>query len=246
MTIAARTDAFISAAIKANQRIYKLLLNGTLTSFYTVLKRGEGGDETYGIDQIAEDIFVEELGSFGKIYSEESGYIGDGEFLITLDPLDGSNNFLSNFPYFGTSVALENKFGIEAGVITNLANGTIMIKNAQRHCYSSLKKLDFKDVVKNNNSKVGIFERAYLSTRYADKLKASKIKYRIPGAVALSLSLSHEVSFVILEGGLRLFDIKAGLYMCEGLYQHKTNDLTIICHQENMFNRLKQILLEDK
>ena len=196
---------------------------------------------------MAENIFVKELNAFGMIYSEESGFIGSGgECLITLDPFDGSDNFLSKFPYFGTSVAIEDSTGIQAGIITNLANGTIAVKTPQRHCRASLKKLDFKDVVKNSDPKTGIFERAYLSAIYADKLKKSKIKYRIPGAVALSLSLSHDVSFIILEGNLRVFDIKAGLYMCEDLYRHKTNDLTIICHQENMFNRLKQILIEDR
>ncbi len=135
---------------------------------------------------------------------------------------------------------------MEAAIIANLANGTVIVKNAQKQCCSPLNQIRFKDIVRNGSSKVGIFERAYLSNIYADRLKAAKIKYRVPGAVALSLSLSHEVSFVILEGRLRVFDVKAGLYMCEGLYQHKTNDLTIICHQENILNRLKQILLEDR
>ena len=210
------------------------------------LQKGEGGDTTCVIDKTAEDIFVQKLSSFGKIYSEESGVIGEGKYNITLDPLDGSDNFLSNFPYFGTSVALEDDFGVKAAVIANLADDTVVVKTKERFCRSALMKPDFKDIVKNPNSKVGIFERAYLSKTYADKLKAAKIKYRIPGAVALSLSLAHEVSFVILEGDLRVFDVKAGLYMCEELYQHKTNDLTIICQQENILNRLKQILLEDR
>ncbi len=209
------------------------------------MQRGAGGDMTYGIDRLAEDIFIKHLQKFGKIYSEEAGYVGSGENCIIIDPLDGSDNFLSNFPYYGTSLAYKIEDKTVAGVIVNLANNMIYIKTPHQHMYSTLSSLDFKKIVKNRISKIGIFERAYRSQIYADKLKKNKIKYRIPGAVALSLALGYEALFVILEGEMREFDVAAGLYMCSDLYQHKTNDLTIICQEENLFEKLKNILLEE-
>jgi myo-inositol-1(or 4)-monophosphatase len=210
------------------------------------LQKGAGGDMTHGIDQLTEDIFVQYLNKFGKISSEESGMIGEGENLIILDPLDGSDNFLSGFPYYGTSIALENKDGnILAGIVTNLATGKIYIKTKDKFIATNLLTGEMYKIGVHAAPKIGIFERAYRSFESVNKLKYAKIKYRVPGAVALSLALAHEVSFVIMEGKLREFDVKAGLFMCEDLYQHKTNDLTIICHQENIFNQLKQILLED-
>jgi myo-inositol-1(or 4)-monophosphatase len=237
-------EPFVEAAIAANRRIYDLLLKPE-ASLYEAMQRGAGGDMTYGIDQMAEDIFVSHLSSYGRIFSEESGMIGEGENTIFLDPLDGSDNFLSHFPYFGTSVALEGSEGVECGIICNLANGMIFIKRRDYFVKGLLHTDSFSPVVRNRDPKIGIFERAYRSFENANKLKAAKIKYRVPGAVALSLALSHEVSFVLMEGEMRAFDIKAGLFMCEDLYQLKHKDLTIICQHEKMFERLRQIFLQD-
>ncbi len=239
-------EAFIDAVVEANREIYRLLKTPP-ENLFQPLQKGAGGDITHGIDQVAEDIFVRRLKRFGKIKSEESGLIGDGEYMITLDPLDGSDNFLSGFPYYGSSVAIENTNGdVEVGIVTNLAQGRIYIKRAENFFCADLVTLQQLAQVHYPDPKIGIFERAYCSFENADRLKKAAIKYRIPGAIALSLALAREVAFVILEGEMRTFDVKAGLFMCEDLYQHKTNDLTIICHQEKMFNRLKQILLEDK
>ena len=237
--------SFISAAIKANQELH-LRISVCDDMLFTAHQKGAGGDITHGVDQIAEDLFVKHLQNFGRIDSEESGSIGKGERVITLDPLDGSDNFLSKFPYYGTSVALEDEHGVQAGIVTNLAEGRIYIKTKDYFQCGRLDTLQMRDVRKNNFAKIGIFERAYRSFENVNKLKTKKIKYRAPGAVALSLSLAREVAFVIMEGELRSYDVKAGLFMCEDLYQHKTNDLTIICHQEKIFNNLKQILIEDK
>ncbi len=210
---------------------------------YKPLQEGASGDITYGMDQLSEDIFIKYLQKYGQIHSEEAGVVGEGEYNIIIDPLDGSDNFLSNFPYYGTSVAYIKDKKCVAAVVTNLANGTIYIKSDLRHVYSPLMKLSYKDVVKNKTSKIGIFERSYKSKYYVEKLKEKNIKYRSPGAIALSLSLGHDISFLILEGTMRHFDVAAGLYMCDDLYQHKTNDLTIICQEEKLFEKLKNILL---
>ncbi len=207
------------------------------------MKKGEGGDLTYGVDKMAEDIFIRHLQTYGKIYSEEAGFVGEGKFRIVIDPLDGSDNFLSNFPYYGTSVAYMQDDKCLVGIVVNLANGTIYIKSEKEHIFGSLMKSSLRAIVKNKIGKIGIFERSYRSTCYVDKLKAKNIKYRSPGAIALSLALAHDVSFLILEGALRDFDVMAGMYMCEDLYQHKTNDLTIICQEEKLFKKLKNILL---
>lgn len=238
-------DSFVTATIAANRRIHDLL-HRPEANLYEALQEGAGGDITHGIDQLAEDIFVEHIGQFGRIYSEESGMIGEGEKTIFLDPLDGSDNFLSHFPYFGTSVALEGEEGVECGIICNLANGTLFVKTREYFVRGLLHADTFSSVQRNKNPKIGIFERAYRSFENANRLKAEKIKYRVPGAVALSLALSHDVSFVLMEGEMRAFDINAGLFMCEDLYQLKHKDLTIICQHEKMFERLRQIFLQDR
>ncbi len=238
-------DPFTEAVIAANREIYRLIQKPQ-AALFTALQQGAGGDMTHGIDQVAEDIFVRHLSRFGTIHSEEIGIIGKGERTIFLDPLDGSDNFLSHFPYYGTSVALEGEKGVVCGIVCNLATGTLYIKTESLFVTGRLHADSFRPVLRNENPAIGIFERAYRSFENANRLKAQKIKYRVPGAVALSLALARDVAFVLMEGELRPFDVKAGLFMCEDLYQHKTKDLTIICQHEKMFERLRQILLQDR
>lgn len=205
---------------------------------------GAGGDISIGMDLIAEEVFIKHLGSFGQIDSEESGLVGDGAYTITLDPLDGSANFKSHFPYFGSSIALEFDGEILAGIVTNLAEGTLFLKTKEKFQYTKLDKLQFFDVVINPYASVGLFERAYRSTKYAKKLQNSGYKYRSPGATALSLAYTHQLQFFIYEGEMRSYDVRAGEFMCEGLYQHKEKDLTLICNKLNHFENLKKILIE--
>lgn len=89
---------------------------------------GAGGDISSKLDLMAEAIFVKHLGDFGQI---ESGVIGGGESQIIIDPIDGSSNALSLFPFYGTSVAKVNAEGIlDATIVCNLANSDIFY----HHC----------------------------------------------------------------------------------------------------------------
>ncbi len=197
------------------------------------------------VDIMAEKIFIRHLHSFGKIYSEESGEVGEGTYRIVLDPIDGSDNFLSQIPYFGASVALELEDETLAGVISNFANGDIFVKTKEYFRVAKLDTITFEDEVVNTCSCVGIFERAYRSKIYAKKLYDAEVKYRIPGASALSFAYAHRVDFVIFEGEMREYDAKAGLFMCENLYKYEYNDLILICKDVKQFQYLKNILLGD-
>jgi myo-inositol-1(or 4)-monophosphatase len=209
------------------------------------LEVGEGGDVSHKIDLVVEGIFINHLQDFGEIYSEESGHVGEGESCIIIDPLDGSDNFLSQLPFYGSSVALEVAGEVQVGIICNFANGDIFIKTKDDFKVGKLTQLDFKEVHVNPCSRVGIFERAYRSKVAAKKLFNHEIKYRIPGAAALSFAYAYQVDFVIFEGELRVFDSKAGLFMCENLYKYEYNHLLLICKDLKRFEFLKNILSED-
>ena len=228
----------------ANKKIYQFLSLGFENSFCQKHGKGAGGDESKEIDLIAERYFIEELSCFGKIISEESGKIGEGKKILWLDPIDGSDNFVSQIPYYGSSVALEENGVVKAGVIANFANGDIFVKDEKSFQVAKLNDLVFSDVKKNANSTVGVFERAYRSKVYAKKLSDALIKYRTPGAMALSLAYAQYFDFVILEDELREYDIKAGMFMCEDLYKYQYNDLTLICKDERKFEFYKNILLK--
>ena len=101
--------SFIKAVILANKEICTYIDEKiTLNDYEYTNINGFGGDNSLKIDLIFEEIFIKHLLEFGNIYSEECGFIDNSKkTTIIIDPLDGSNNFYSNLPYYGTSVALK-------------------------------------------------------------------------------------------------------------------------------------------
>lgn len=232
---------FIQAATQANEEIFDLI-HSHAPSLYEKHTIGAGGDRSTGVDLQAESIFANYLGSFGKIISEESGEIGSGEKLIYLDPIDGSDNFLSRFPYFGTSVSLESEGKTEYGVICNLANGDLFIKSQERFEKYNLLTKTSSSVNSNPTSSIGLFEKSYAWPKIVEKLMENRLKFRSPGAVALSLAYAHEVQFVLYKGKLRDYDIKAGLFMCESLYTFQDENHLLVSKNEQIFSTLRALI----
>jgi myo-inositol-1(or 4)-monophosphatase len=237
-------ESFIDNAIKANQKIYKLIENGLSQELLEPTSRGAGGDISLKIDLLAEKIFVEHLNKYGEIISEESGVIsGDKNFQIILDPIDGSDNLLSNVPYFGTSIALKKDEKTVLGIVTNLANGEIFIKDSHNFQRGKLDKLVFKKVINNPFAKLGFFERSYCSKNLVTFLKEHRLKYRSPGAFALSLAYAHDVDFVVYEGFMREYDIAAGEFFCEDLYKLKTDQFLLVSKNKETFDKISKFIL---
>lgn len=233
---------FINSAIKANQELSRLISGAPQDEWFKEHTVGAGGDKSLGMDLISEKIFIKHLASYGQIVSEECGIYGEGKDRIVLDPLDGSNNFMSQMPYFGTSVSLERDGRVICAVIVNLSNLDIFIKSDSFLKHAKLDKLDFKEVKQNPFATIGVFERSYSSDLYVKKLKEAKIKYRSPGALALSLAYASNLEFVMYEGKVREYDVSAGFYMCEDMSIHKGEDFFLICKEEKTFQELKDIL----
>jgi len=233
---------FLDATINANKEIAMLIEEKRHDFLCEAISMGAGGDISKRVDLLAEDIFIKHLKQFGDIYSEECGFFqGNGKFDIIIDPIDGSNNFVSNFPYYGTSVALKEKGKYKAAVIANLANGDIFLKDEIKFQKANLKSLVFKDSEENRFSKIGIFEKSYCSKKISKILKSSNIKYRSPGAFALSLAYAKDVDFVIYEGKMREYDVAAGFYMCEDLYVFNEEDILLISKDKVIFDRISKL-----
>lgn len=156
-------NSFTNAVIKANKELYEYI-NTQMSPFDLNESKtiGYGGDKTLNIDIIAEEIFIKHLSLFGDIFSEEIGLISSNSNIkIIIDPLDGSHNFLSQIPYYGTSVALQIDGITKAGYVTNLSNSTIIYRDDKKIKHISL--LDNSDIKTYNikEPQIGIFERAY-------------------------------------------------------------------------------------
>ncbi|MBE0491743.1 MAG: inositol monophosphatase [Sulfurospirillum sp.] len=236
---------FIKAVICANEEISELLSHGLRNDFYQPIAQGFGGDISSKIDVLAENIFIKHLHLFGTIYSEEKGIIpAKSAYTIIIDPIDGSDNFHSKIPYFGTSVALKRNNKTLVAVIVNLANNDIFIKDTKRFVRGKLHAKLLMNVCKNPYAKSGIFERSYCSKIIAPKLLEEEIKYRSPGAFALSLAYAHDVSFVLYEGSMRIFDIAAGLYMCADLYVKSVDQILLVSKDKETFDKMSGFIFK--
>ena len=106
------------------------------------LERGAGGDRTFPVDRLAEEIILSGLRGLGlklHVVSEEAGILemeGAGEpVTLAIDPVDGSKNAVAGISFFASSIAAgpsrqegqegrEGRLGdLESGYVINLVTG---------------------------------------------------------------------------------------------------------------------------
>jgi len=235
---------FIQACIKANEEIALAIQDGFEASWFEKTEIGAGGDVSSKLDLMAEAIFVKHLSSFGQIESEESGIIGEGETKIIIDPIDGSANALSLFPFYGSSVAKVNAEGIlDEAIVCNLGNSDIFFTTVtdgiqQGKLFSST----FHDPHSAPHAEVGLFEKAYANPQLVARLDEEKLKFRAPGAIALSLAYARSVNYVLYVGEFRIYDFAAGLALCKGLEVIVEEDYVIVSKEKAIAKKIEQLI----
>jgi myo-inositol-1(or 4)-monophosphatase len=235
-------ERFIDAAVSACREIEAYIRNNSDERAYMYHSKGAGGDISIGFDLDAEAIFVKHLGPFGTISSEESGIIGEGEDLIIIDPIDGSDNLKTRFPYYGASIALQKAGKTVVGIICNFANGDCFVKDEKRHYRTSLFDTGIIERVRSHeHAKVGIFEKAVLYPQFGQSLIKAGLKFRSPGAVALSLAYAHYAKYVVFFGTMRPYDLEAGLYMTDDLYSYRDEKCLIVAKEKETFEKVCSI-----
>ena len=235
---------FIKACIVANEEIYEKLQNDFNDELFEHTAVGAGGDVSSRLDLYAEEVFVKHLSSFGSIESEESGAIGSGNETIIIDPIDGSSNALSMFPYYGTSVAKIDKDGLlDAAVVCNLANKDLFCTtNSTPTMQGKLFSSTFEEQRFIQNSQIGLFEKAYANPLLVAKLDENDLKFRAPGAVALSLAYARSVNYVLYVGEFRIYDFAAGLALCEGLEVIVEENYVIVSKDKVIVDKIELLI----
>lgn len=237
---------FIQACIKANEEIKSAIQDGFDDSWFEKTQVGAGGDVSSKLDLMAEAIFVKHLSSFGQIESEESGLIGEGHEKIIIDPIDGSANALSLFPFYGTSVAKVNAEGLlDAAIVCNLGNSDIFFTTiADGIQQGKLFSSHYRDPYTAPYAEVGLFEKAYANPKLVALLDQEKLKFRAPGAIALSLAYARSVNYVLYVGTFRIYDFAAGLALCEGLEVIVEEDYVIVSKEKSVAEKIKMLIEE--
>jgi len=235
---------FIQACIKANEEIVNAIENNFDDTWFEKTTIGAGGDISSKLDLMAESIFVKHLSHFGQIESEESGTIGKGVDRIIIDPIDGSANALSLFPFYGTSVARINAKGIlEDAIVCNLANSDIFLTSK----INGIQQGKLFSTTRHHpnlapHAEVGLFERAYAHPKLVASLDQENLKFRSPGAIALSLAYARSVTYVLFMGTFRIYDFAAGLALCEGLEVIVEEDYVIVSKDKNIAQKIEKII----
>ncbi len=239
---------FYRAAIVASRQARELLLNPRDNSLYAKNGfRGAGGDLSSGLDLALERIFVEALSPFGRIESEESGVIGEGEETLILDPLDGSANALSRFPYYGVSVARLNGEGIlTEAFVANLANGDLFcIDESGEALQGSLLREGWNRPAPAPHPEIGLFEKAYAQPGIVAALDEAGLKFRAPGAVALSLAYARSVNYFLFVGPFRIYDFAAGLALCKGMEIEVEEKYVIVARERKVLEMIRGIVQKE-
>lgn len=188
------------------------------------LERGAGGDLSYPVDKLAEDIILEGLRGLGRrfhIVSEEAGIIeleGAGEPLtIAADPVDGSKNAVAGIPFFGASIAVGRGGllgGLQSGYVINLVTGDEFWAEKGQGAFQNGRRIHCQ---RGGELKLALFEASTPSThlRRILPLLEGANKTRCLGSIALDLALlaSGAASLLVSPGASRSFDYAAGFLL---------------------------------
>ncbi|MBD3808903.1 MAG: inositol monophosphatase [Sulfuricurvum sp.] len=237
------SSEFIHASIQACHEIASLIKEGS-NSLFELHEQGFGGDISNGIDLKAEKICFKHLSPFGSVFSEESGWMSPQSTTnIYLDPIDGSDNFISRLPYYGVSIARVVDGTTTEALVCNLANGDVFVRTENEYYRTSLTESNVKEtIITNGSAKIGLFEKAPEHPELVRKLMAQKLKFRSPGALALSLAYAPYVKYVLFLGTMRPYDIQAGLYLSKHLYVFNDDRYILICADKTLFEQIRLIV----
>lgn len=187
---------------------------------------GAGGDVTKPMDLAAEKAIVDTLNHHGlsfTLISEESGVkkFGDSadQCFVTVDPIDGSTNFMHGLPFYACSIAVSDKPWLDsvyAGSVADLFHDVVYTAFKGKGALRDGKKIEPSKTVSLDDALIGLDLNTYKVKEIAPMVTdlIGKTKHiRHFGANALELCYvadGSSDSFVDLRGKLRSTDVAAG------------------------------------
>lgn len=161
---------------------------------------------------------------------------------MILDPLDGSSNFVSKIPFYGTSAALFKDEEAQSAFICNLANNEILIFDDNKNLKSNLFNPNYSPFLPNHFSQIGIVEKITLYPSLINHLAQNKLKFHSLGATALSIAYAPYFSFVLVLGKTRIFDTTGALMLCKNLYIENNENFLLISKDKKIFDIILEFL----
>jgi myo-inositol-1(or 4)-monophosphatase len=187
---------------------------------------GAGGDAMKPADLAAEKAIIETLQnndiSFSLI-SEESGFLNFGshpeDYYVTIDPIDGTTNFLRGLPFYASSIAISKKpvmSEVFAASVTDLYHDITYIAQKGKGAYSDGEKIQTSKIASMQEAVIGLdlntYKVAEVAPKLTDLIQHTK-HIRHYGANALELCYVANGltdAFVDIRGRIRTTDVAAG------------------------------------
>ncbi len=213
---------YLDIAQRAARAAGKIMLNG-LGKDKNIRFKGAEINLVTDIDQECEAVIKKmirrEFSDHGFLAEESDIENEQAEHVWIIDPLDGTTNFAHEYPAFATSIALEVKGKIEAGVVYDPVRKEMFHAQRGKGAYLNGKRIGVSSVTK--------LRRALLVSGFPYDIKPAHIKYfthflmkaqgiRRDGSAALDLCY---VAMGRLDGffelGLNPWDTAAGSVILE-------------------------------
>jgi len=132
---------------------------------------------------------------------------------------------------------------LDAAVVCNLANSDIFIKSyGDEVQQGKLFTTSFHTPHTAPNPEIGLFEKAYANPALVAALDEKGLKFRSPGAIALSLAYARTVNYVLFVGAFRIYDFAAGLALCEGLEVIVEADYVIVSKDKAVAQQIENLM----
>lgn len=189
------------------------------------LGTGAGGDVMKPMDLAAETAIVETLKNHNlsfTLISEESGVKKFGaapeQCYITVDPIDGSTNFMHGLPFYACSIAVSDKpmlSNVYAGMVADLFHNVTYTAFEGEGAFRDGEKIAASKTLALDDAMIGLDLNTYKVKQIAPKITAliEKTKHiRHFGANALELCYVANGltdAFVDVRGKLRTTDVAA-------------------------------------
>jgi len=216
----------LNIAVKAARRAGAIINRASQDIGTLTIKSKNYNDFVSEVDVAAERVII---GTLKDAYPDH-GFLGEesgssenqSDFIWIIDPLDGTTNFLHNFPQYCVSIALQHKGEITQAVIYEPNRNDLYTATKGRGAFLNDKRIRVSKCDKLQESLVGTgfpfrdFKHldTYLSMFKSMLQKTSGI--RRPGSAALDLAYVANGSLdAFWEIGLSPWDIAAGALLVQ-------------------------------
>jgi myo-inositol-1(or 4)-monophosphatase len=210
------------------------------------LGMGAGGDQMKPVDLAAEKAIVETIRQYDvsfTLISEESGVQEYGktpkECYVTVDPVDGTTNFVRGLPFFASSIAVSSApvlSAVYAGIVADLVHNTAYTAIKGKGAFCNTKRIFSSKVSSLDDAVIGLDLNTNNVADIAPRLTSLVQKtghIRHFGANALELCYVAEGltdAFVDIRGKLRTTDVAAGMLIL------KEAGGTVTTHKDETFD----------